>query len=114
MTKCPARNVVDIPVSKVRAWCSRAEKNPVGAEYIIMEEVPGIELEQVWPNISIQNRFADVKPIAALQKAWMSVSFTEYGNLYYSKDLQIRLRDRCCTSTQLAIISPTNVPLSIR
>ncbi|KAF1837384.1 hypothetical protein BDW02DRAFT_586650 [Decorospora gaudefroyi] len=53
-----ARNVLGTPVPNVLAWCSRAEENPVGAEYIIMERVPGIELEQVWPKMNIKDRFA--------------------------------------------------------
>jgi hypothetical protein len=82
-----ARNILDIPVPKVLAWCSRARENPVGAEFIIMEEVPGVELEQVWPDMSIQDRFTVVKSIAGFQKAWTSVAFTKYGSLYFSRDL---------------------------
>jgi hypothetical protein len=53
-----------------------------------MEEVPGIALEQVWPNMSIQDRFTIVKSIVGFQKAWTSVSFTKYGSLYFSGDLE--------------------------
>ena len=53
-----------------------------------MEEVPGIELEQVWPKMSIEDRFAVVKSIVGFQKAWTSVSFTNYGSLYFSRDLE--------------------------
>ncbi|KAH5006440.1 hypothetical protein HBI81_197980 [Parastagonospora nodorum] len=83
-----ARKVLEIPVPRVLAWCSRAHENTVGAEYIIMEEVPGIELEQVWPKMSIEDRFAVVKSIVGFQKAWTSVSFTNYGSLYFSRDLE--------------------------
>jgi hypothetical protein len=83
-----ARNILDIPVPKVLAWHSHAHKNPVGAEYIIMEEVPGVELEHVWPDMSIQDRFAVVKSIAGFQKACTSVAFTKYGSLYFSRDLE--------------------------
>ena len=82
------RNVLNVPVPKVLAWCSRAHEGPVGAEYIIMEEVPGVELEQVWPNMSIRDRFAVVKSIAGFQKAWTSIAFTKYGSLYFSRDLK--------------------------
>ncbi|KAJ4992998.1 hypothetical protein SVAN01_01350 [Stagonosporopsis vannaccii] len=83
-----ARNVLGTPVPKVLAWSSRAYENPVGAEYIIMEQVPGIELEQVWPKMGIKDRFAVVKAIAGFQKSWSSVSFLKYGSLYFSKDLK--------------------------
>jgi hypothetical protein len=69
------------------AWSSKAQENPVGAEYIIMEKVPGIELEQVWPNMDIKARLALTKRIASFQKAWTSVSFKKFGGLYYAKDL---------------------------
>lgn len=59
----------------------------MGAEYIIMEKVPGIELECVWPKMSIEDRFAVVKAIAGFQKSWTSISFKKYGSLYYPKDL---------------------------
>jgi hypothetical protein len=83
-----ARNILDIPVPKVLAWHSHAHENPVGAEYIIMEEVPGVELEPVWPEMSIQDKFAVVKSIAGFQKAWTPVAFTKYGSLYFSRDLE--------------------------
>ena len=81
------RNILGTPVPKVFAWNSRAQDNPVGAEYIIMEKLPGIPLDQVWAKLEIRDRFTIVKAIARYQKAWMSVSFTKYGSLYYAQDL---------------------------
>jgi len=52
-----------------------------------MEKVPGIELERVWPEMSIEDRFTVVKAIAGFQKSWTSISFKQYRSLYYSKDL---------------------------
>ncbi|KAL2063111.1 hypothetical protein VTL71DRAFT_6183 [Oculimacula yallundae] len=85
-----ARNVLKTPVPKVFAWSSVAQENPVGAEYIIMEKVPGIELARVWPDMKIADRFAVVKAIAGFQKTWTSVSFKKFGSLYYAKDLDER------------------------
>lgn len=82
-----ARNVLETPVPRVLAWSSKAQDNPVGAEYIIMEKVGGIELERVWPSMDIKNRLALVKTIARFQKIWTSVSFKKFGGLYYAKDL---------------------------
>lgn len=53
-----------------------------------MEEVPGIQLEQVWPKMSIHDRSIIVKSIVGFQKAWTSISFTRYGSLYFSNDLK--------------------------
>lgn len=81
------RDVLGTPVPKVFAWNSKAQDNPVGAEYIIMEKLPGIPLDQAWAQMDIRDRFTIVKAIARYQKAWMSVSFTKYGSLYYAEDL---------------------------
>ncbi|PVH69760.1 hypothetical protein DL98DRAFT_438347 [Cadophora sp. DSE1049] len=84
------RNVLGTPVPRVFAWSSTAQENPVGAEYIIMEKVPGIELEHVWSSMKIADRFTLVKAIAGFQKAWTSVSFKQFGGLYYANDLEKR------------------------
>ena len=76
------------PVPRVFAWSSRAQENPVGAEYIIMEKVSGIELERVWPSMEIADKFAVVKAIAGFQNSWTSVSFKKFGSLYYANDLE--------------------------
>ncbi len=81
------RNVLKTPVPKVFAWSSKAQENPVGAEYIIMEKLPGIELELAWPTMKIEDRLAIVQTIATYQKSWTSISFKKYGGLYYAKDL---------------------------
>lgn len=73
---------------KVLAWSSRAEENLVGAEYIIMEKVAGVQLSKVWPTMGIRERFELVKSISGYQKSWMSTSFTKYGSLYYSSDME--------------------------
>ena len=59
-----------------------------------MEEVPGIELEHVWPQMNVKDRFAVVKAVAGYQKSWTSVSFAKYGSLYFSKDLNDGLDDQ--------------------
>ncbi|GKZ23147.1 hypothetical protein AbraIFM66951_002084 [Aspergillus brasiliensis] len=82
------RNELSTPVPKVLAWSSRASENSVGAEYIIMEKIGGVQLDKVWPQMDIKKRFELVKTISGYQKAWMSRSFTQYGSLYYSGDLQ--------------------------
>lgn len=69
-----ARDVLGTPIPKVFAWSSKAQENPVGAEYIIMENVSGIELEHVWPSMGIEDRFTLVKAIAGfLQEIWESL-----------------------------------------
>ena len=55
------RNVLGTPVLRVFGWSSTAQENPVGAEYVIMEKIPGIELQRVWPSMKIANRFTSSK-----------------------------------------------------
>ncbi|KAL9079198.1 MAG: hypothetical protein Q9157_001907 [Trypethelium eluteriae] len=82
-----ARNILETPIPRVLAWSSKAQENPIGAEYIIMERAPGIELERFWPTMSIKDKLVLVKNIAGYQNAWASISFKKFGSLYYAKDL---------------------------
>lgn len=52
-----------------------------------MEKLPGVRLDVVWSSMEIGDRLAIVKAIARYQKAWMSVSFKQFGGLYYTQDL---------------------------
>lgn len=81
------RKILETPVPKVYAWSSRAQDNVVGAEYIIMEKLPGIQLSILWADMGIEDRLTIAKAIARYQKAWMSVSFNQFGSLYYPEDL---------------------------
>ncbi|KZF23958.1 hypothetical protein L228DRAFT_208790 [Xylona heveae TC161] len=81
------RNRLGTPAPKVLAWSSKAKENPVGAEYIIMEKIAGVQLEEIWPKLDIKDRLEVVKAISGYQKSWMSTSFAQYGSLYYSSDI---------------------------
>ncbi|EEQ33627.1 Phosphotransferase enzyme [Microsporum canis] len=78
-----ARTVLQIPVPRVHAWSARVD-NPVGAEYIIMEEASGAKLEDVWDDLSLEDRIAIMKDLVSIESKLLSVSFSRYGNLYYS------------------------------
>lgn len=58
-----------------------------------MEKAPGIELEEVWPKMEIQDRLAIVKSLLGFQNAWTSASFNGYGGLYYTDDLDEPVKD---------------------
>lgn len=75
---------------KVLAWSSKVSENPVGAEYVIIEKVPGLQLDRIWPYIDIKERFELVKTISGYPKFWMSTSFSQYGSLYYPSNLTDR------------------------
>ncbi|KAL8826673.1 MAG: hypothetical protein Q9170_007313 [Blastenia crenularia] len=92
------RNVLSSPIPKVLAWSSNAD-NPVGAEYVIMEKVAGIALDQVWPAMNVEDRFAVMKALFDCQKSWLSASFRDIGALYYAKDLPSSVSLDCVYAT---------------
>ncbi|KAG6282022.1 hypothetical protein E4U48_005427 [Claviceps purpurea] len=83
-----AREVLSTPLPKVYDWCSRAEETPVGAEFILMEKLNGVELQEVWRDMKIKDRYEVVKAITAYQKSWASVSFEKFGSLYFAEDFE--------------------------
>lgn len=72
---------------KVYAWSSKAQENSVGAEYIITEGVTGIRLDMIWEHMDLDDRIEVVKSIARHQQALMSMTFRQFGSLYYAQDL---------------------------
>ncbi|KAF1918998.1 kinase-like domain-containing protein [Ampelomyces quisqualis] len=77
-----ARTILDIPVPKVRAW-SATDRNPVQAEYIIMEEAKGSQLHEVWDDLSLRTKCNIVREIVDIEKRLLSVSFDKLGSLYF-------------------------------
>ncbi|KAI5196877.1 hypothetical protein E4T39_07553 [Aureobasidium subglaciale] len=82
-----AREVLRTPLPEVYAWSSRAQETPVGAEFILMEKMNGVELESFLPEMKIQERLEVVKAVAGYQKSWASVSFEQFGSLYFPEDI---------------------------
>ena len=75
---------------KVLAWSSKAEENPVGAEYIIMEKVKGVQLSSVWRTLPFDKKAEIIKTLARYQSIWMSNTLKQYGSLYYAQDIPNR------------------------
>ncbi|MCJ1472449.1 hypothetical protein MMC13_001097 [Lambiella insularis] len=82
-----ARTVLETPVPKIYSWSSEAQNNAAGAEYIIMEKAPGVQLAKVWKTMNMKERLGVVKQILNYQKNWTYVSFEQFGSLYFSHDL---------------------------
>ncbi|KAF1840944.1 uncharacterized protein K460DRAFT_347404 [Cucurbitaria berberidis CBS 394.84] len=80
-----ARTVLEIPVPRVLSWSGDAE-NPVESEYILMEEATGTQLGEVWDVMELHNKLKIVDDIVAIERKFLSLSFTRYGNLYFAKD----------------------------
>lgn len=78
LTRWQARSVLGIPTPKVYTW-SADVNNPVGAEYIIMEEAPGIKLENIWDDLSLEQKIDIMKDLVFLEKKMLSVSLDRSG-----------------------------------
>ncbi|KAL6706710.1 Phosphotransferase enzyme [Coniothyrium glycines] len=80
-----ARTVLEIPVPKVLSWSGEAE-NAVESEYILMEEARGNQLGEVWDEMELHDKLKIVDDIVAIERKFLSLSFTRYGNLYFAND----------------------------
>ncbi|KAF1844393.1 kinase-like protein [Cucurbitaria berberidis CBS 394.84] len=81
------RDRVQIPVPKVLAYSTQASTNGVGAEYIIMEKCPGIELGRLWDDMSGKQKIDIVRQLATFSARLSKARFPYYGSLYYARDI---------------------------
>ena len=84
-----ARTVLKIPVPRVLAWSSRPSN--VGTEFLICEKAPGVEMKEVWNNTQYQDfvNLAHIsKAIYDIEKKFISCQFSNYGSIFYKKDLE--------------------------
>ncbi|OGM49762.1 hypothetical protein ABOM_001798 [Aspergillus bombycis] len=80
------RNIMGIPVPKVYSWSSTAD-NAVGAEYILMENVRGVQLGTLWDQLDVEIKMKVLKKVTSYQETWARTCFSQYGSLYYKQDL---------------------------
>lgn len=92
LTSAQVRNILETPAPHVYAWNSRAN-NPVGAEYIIMEKMPGVQLLQVWDQMKLTDKLQIVTQLFKFQKRWLSARFAKIGSLYYTGDVDTGATD---------------------
>ncbi|KAJ5578442.1 uncharacterized protein N7459_007406 [Penicillium hispanicum] len=76
-----------VPVPKVLAWNANAT-NAVGAEYIVMEKVPGVQLSQKWDGMAEGHRLILIKTLAQWESQLSNIDFHAYGGLYYRSSLK--------------------------
>jgi hypothetical protein len=90
-----AREVLKLPVPRVITWsgAKRGHINPVGSDYIIMEEVPGVRLGQRWTEFESAD---DVTPIMTgmldVETKFESLRFSRIGSLYFKEDVSADLQ----------------------
>jgi hypothetical protein len=78
---------LNAPVPKVFKYECQSS-NPVGAEFIIMEKAAGGQLSHLWSKMELVEKIRLRLDLSRLQSSWLSLRFTEYGALYYSRDLE--------------------------
>ncbi|KAJ5791178.1 uncharacterized protein N7518_008189 [Penicillium psychrosexuale] len=80
------RTHTTIPVPKVLAW-SADSTNPVGAEYIVMERVPGVQIFKKWDEMGESNRISIIKRLTQWESELAEISFPASGSLYHKSSL---------------------------
>lgn len=81
------RQHLQITVPKVLTYNIEKVNSAVGAEYIIMEKCPGIELGHIWDSLPTRRRVEVVEQIAAITAKLSKTRFSHYGSIYYSEDV---------------------------
>ena len=81
------RSELELPVPRVFSW-SDSSDNPVGCEYIIMQEAQGRALNTVWSSFDIPEKLAVVDEVLSIQKRLIATGhiFSGYGSLYFAGD----------------------------
>ena len=93
------RKNTDIPVPKVLEWNDQ-KTNAIGAEYIIMEHVPGVLLHSKWPQMNPVQHMRCVRGLAKMIKSMAILTFPVYGSIYFAdapidSESKIPLGDFC-------------------
>ncbi|RDB22280.1 Altered inheritance of mitochondria protein 9, mitochondrial [Hypsizygus marmoreus] len=96
---------LQLPVPRVRAWSSHAERTLVGTEYIIYDKVPGVELQKRWWDPDVKGTLAMdlITTIVAFERVFIDKRFSQIGSLYFKEDLPLSLQ----TSSLYAVEAPT-------
>ncbi|KIJ33770.1 hypothetical protein M422DRAFT_264228 [Sphaerobolus stellatus SS14] len=72
-----------IPVPQIYAWNSDAS-NPVGAEYMIMQKVPGVSSSQVWQDLPEEVKKNAISQVAQYLLEIFSLRFATCGSIYWT------------------------------
>ena len=88
-----ARNVLGLPVPKVFGWSAWADRTDVGAEYILMEKVEGVEVHQRYKDLRSEG-FELITQVNAMERAFVCRRFSQIGSLYYKEDVEPELQGR--------------------
>ena len=89
------REVLGVRAPRVFAWSANASANPVGAEYIIMEKMSGVESHHRWTHIAkAPEVFPLLNGVFDIERSFERAPFSQIGSLYFKDDVRVELRDR--------------------
>ena len=83
-----ARTILGIPVPRVHAWSS--EPTEVGADFIVCEKAPGMDLSQVWAQTGYEAShqvFHVSRQINIMEQKFLDNPLSSYGSVFYKKDI---------------------------
>ncbi|KAF2460374.1 phosphotransferase family protein [Lineolata rhizophorae] len=83
-----ARTILGIAVPRVLSSSGEVD-NPVQSEYILMQEAVETQLGEIWAQLELQRTLGIVEQVVAIERKFLSISFTLYGNLYSKKDASL-------------------------
>ncbi|KAG0260017.1 Phosphotransferase enzyme [Mortierella polycephala] len=79
------RERTSIRVPEVYAWSADAT-NPIGAEYILMEKIPGVPLDDTWRSMSFEDKEHIVRQIIDIVLQLFNINYDKIGGIYQDKD----------------------------
>ena len=79
-----------VPVPKVLCYSTDPE-NAVGAEYMIMEKLPGRPIGDKWFDLSRQQRLKIISEVVKTEVKLAEIDLPAYGSIYYERDLPAEL-----------------------
>ncbi|KAK9235275.1 hypothetical protein V1525DRAFT_390631 [Lipomyces kononenkoae] len=68
------RTALQVPVPQVYGWSATSD-NPVGSEYIIMEEAVGTQLGSSWDKLTPDSKLLIMKEVISVETKLLSLSF---------------------------------------
>lgn len=87
------RTHTSIPVPRALDWDGNMG-NFVGAEFIILEKIPGVPLSQKWASISDVDRYAIIEKVVKFEKELADCRFPAYGSLYFRQAIPDTFRSQ--------------------
>lgn len=87
-----------IPVPKVLYYSTDAD-NPVGAEFMIMEKLPGRPIGDRWFDLTEDERLKIISEVVQTEAKLSKIELPAYGSVYYENDLPADVSRTVITST---------------